>query len=261
MSWDRIRTQEWLLDGRRITIATAQIRDVQEFGETGLDRFTELEMRTFRDLKVDKRRWEWAAGRAAAKSAVAKVYGVTPADVEIEPNWTRKPFAKVDGVFIDRCISITHSGELALAAISDSNEPRIGIDIEQIENRPEGFKEEAFAPVERKELDNADEFVLEMWSRKESALKALGIGFGLPLHDIMIGPDGGAKLSAAGVNQLMLPPETTLMTHRLHLDTQFDKDYVLTICIMETQGSLEELLVETESIIESSIEIESQREA
>ena len=135
-----------------------------------------------------------------------KAFGVMPSDVEIEPNWTKRPFAKIDGIFIDHCITITHSGDLALAAVADSPVPKIGIDLERIEERTDGFLSEAFAPAELKELmDAEEESVSEMWSRKEAALKALGMGISATGIDkafqeieVTNGPSGKPSLLLTG---------------------------------------------------------------
>ncbi len=80
-----------------------------------------------------------------------------------------KPYAPCKKKF-----SISHSSELCAIAISDSE---IGLDVEKIE---EVFPSEAkmiFTEEERKWAEDCIERLYQLWTMKESVLKAVGMGF------------------------------------------------------------------------------------
>ncbi|KAJ55420.1 hypothetical protein ACMU_12040 [Actibacterium mucosum KCTC 23349] len=138
---------------------------------------------------TEKRRWEWLRGRAAAKDAVRAVTGLAfcPADVEVQPStddtppmigpswpesWGQAPL-----------ISISHSGEYAIAAAADATKyAGVGVDIERIVPRDEAFLATAFTTAERGYLAQAtsgadrDRLAAAMWCAKEAAGKAYGAG-------------------------------------------------------------------------------------
>jgi phosphopantetheinyl transferase len=140
---------------------------------------------------LDIRRTEWLFGRAAAKDAVRRLvkehYGIEvfPADVEIGQDADGRPFASLLGMGeseIVPSISIAHSDGLAVAIAGYCAEGQwLGIDIEQLRPRREGFQEIAFSKDELTLLDAfsgsaRDEWVTRLWCAKEAAAKALGKG-------------------------------------------------------------------------------------
>jgi len=150
------------------------------------------ERRQWRDLRgPDIRRTEWLFGRAAAKDAVRRLvkehYGIEvfPADVEIGQDADGRPFASLLGMGeseIVPSISIAHSDGLAVAIAGYCAEGQwLGIDVERLRPRREGFQEIAFSKDELTLLDAfsgsaRDEWVTRLWCAKEAAAKALGKG-------------------------------------------------------------------------------------
>lgn len=139
---------------------------------------------------VAKRRCEWLLGRAAAKDAVRRLLALrfglalAPADVEILPDAYGRP--EVHGAWRDRLglqpvVSIAHSGGVGVALAALDGRSFIGIDIEQLSTRSEGYATVAFAPQERQLVSGLDEearreWHLRMWCAKEAVGKALGRG-------------------------------------------------------------------------------------
>src|SRR5262249_46789619 len=110
----------------------------------------------FRRLRTpETRQLEWLAGRTAAKEAVQQLlrehYGLElrHADVEIAPDAQGRPL--VDGAWrnlVERppVVSIAHTAgwAVALAALDPSGRLRLGIDVERVRPRGEGFADLAF---------------------------------------------------------------------------------------------------------------------
>ena len=89
--------------------------------------------------------------------------------------------------------SLSHSGELALCALSASE---IGCDVETPRRCELALAERFFHPEESALLFSLPEgeqeaAFLRLWTLKESYLKAIGLGLALPLNAFRILPEGG----------------------------------------------------------------------
>ncbi|HEY1816137.1 MAG TPA: 4'-phosphopantetheinyl transferase superfamily protein [Kofleriaceae bacterium] len=89
-------------------------------------------------------------------------------------------------------VNVSHSGELALIAISDAG--AIGVDVEQV--RPlhdaRAFIKRFFSAAEAAEAGDELAAIFRTWCRKEALLKARGIGLVMPLAavDVRSSPPG-----------------------------------------------------------------------
>jgi 4'-phosphopantetheinyl transferase len=99
--------------------------------------------------------------------------------------------------------NVSHSGGLAMYAVSDLGE--IGIDIEQHREMDdvEGIAKRFFAPEEVWALEqlSAEErraAFFRCWSRKEAVVKAIGAGLSLPLDSFCVSIDDNPELSVQG---------------------------------------------------------------
>lgn len=119
------------------------------------------------------RRRSFVLGRAAARSLLAERLGVAPAQVPLR-------VADDGGVDVDGAalrVSITHSGEHAVAAVA----PRtVGIDLERIAPRHEGvlrflLHPDEYAAFDALPLDHTRSLIL-CWTLKEATLKAIRTG-------------------------------------------------------------------------------------
>lgn len=85
----------------------------------------------------------------------------------------------------------SHSGALALIAVSDSGP--IGVDVEQHHalHDPAAFARRFFTRDEAASVGNDPAALFRLWCRKEAWLKAQGVGLVLPLdHDVREAPPG-----------------------------------------------------------------------
>ncbi len=107
--------------------------------------------------------------------------------------------------------NLSHSGDLALIAISGRG--AVGIDIERLDRRIEhlDLAEQFFSPAERAalrslppEVDAITEGFFNAWTRKEAYLKATGHGITRGLHhfDVSLAPSEPAALLADRLDPL-----------------------------------------------------------
>jgi 4'-phosphopantetheinyl transferase len=87
------------------------------------------------------------------------------------------------------CFNLAHSGELALCAVARGPAHGIGVDVEYIRPIPEADQIAAsfFSDQERNRLeaiaaDQKEKMFLNIWTRKEAWVKAMGQGLTLPLR-------------------------------------------------------------------------------
>ncbi|MDB5039997.1 MAG: Beta-ketoacyl synthase [Candidatus Eremiobacteraeota bacterium] len=140
--------------------------------------------------RAPRGRRHWLMGRIAAKDAVRRwLWGrgagpLFPAEVSIVNDARGRPIVSVSGP-LPVCVSIAHSGDLAVA-IADA-EP-VGIDVEIVEHRDAGVEETALTAAEIALLDQVAfdaggdpqraraEAFTRFWAAKEAVSKAEGTG-------------------------------------------------------------------------------------
>jgi phosphopantetheine--protein transferase-like protein len=144
--------------------------------------------------KLKDRRMDWLFGRTTAKDAVRvwlKTYhGLPnseylgyPADIEIGEDDYGRPVPNggwLQNIGITPALSMSHANRMAVAIAGPPNQ-RLGVDIEQIREREEGFKTLAFTEGESAllnslEASTREEWMTRFWCAKESVGKALGRG-------------------------------------------------------------------------------------
>jgi phosphopantetheinyl transferase/acyl carrier protein len=161
---------------------------------------------------VEKRRLEWLLGRCVAKEAVRALLEknldlrLSPDEIEIVPDPYGRPlvsFAPLRAAAVrERCqpaVSIAHSQGAAVALAVLDPEALVGIDLESLTHRREGFEALAFSPDERGMLaalppELRQEWALRMWCAKEAVGKALGRGLSaglLAFHVTRVAAAGG----------------------------------------------------------------------
>lgn len=129
---------------------------------------------------------EWLAGRLAAKALVARQAGaLEPAAIEIWADEHGAPRVRFTdsarGAFEPPEISISHShGRVLAAAIPAAAGARVGVDIEAVAPRRDAFVRRILTARELDALaafeGRVEERVAVLWSLKEAAGKALGVG-------------------------------------------------------------------------------------
>ena len=133
-----------------------------------------------RRMLVPKRQNDFRLGRWTARQALAGCPGVPAGAIEVRAAAGGAPEVLIEGM-AGRCtISLSHAAGAAICALSPSG-AELGCDLELVEPRSAEFIETFFTEKERLviEASPADECALlntAIWTAKESALKALGVG-------------------------------------------------------------------------------------
>jgi len=163
----------------------------------GLVFLTQEEQRIYGSFRIDKRGREWLAGRIAGKESVTHFLDhhgihVTNNSIGILSRPSRAPYVVIDNEETENLnISISHSNEFAVAAVSGDGIIGLGVDIEIVKDRSKSFSRVAFTSGERESLERSagKEFPLlstMAYTLKEAVTKALGIGLSVNTHDVEI---------------------------------------------------------------------------
>jgi 4'-phosphopantetheinyl transferase len=139
-------------------------------------------------------RVRWMVARASLRTVLAKYIAADPRELRIEAGASGKP--RLAGVS-DSSIrfNISHSDNLALVAVSRGHE--VGIDVERVRDvrRLKAILDDFFSGPEQayvltREGEERTRAFFLLWSRREAAAKAAGVGlfealarFTLPLRD------------------------------------------------------------------------------
>jgi phosphopantetheinyl transferase len=147
-------------------------------------------------LEIPKRRQDRLAGRLAARAALTAFLpeeAARGARIAVRDEGLRlgQPYLPATASHPALELSISHAGERAIAAVGPG---RLGVDLEQVLPRDEGFAGLAFSPAERQGLPALGAhwrlpplFALTLqWCAKEAVLKWLGTGLRAPLQEVEV---------------------------------------------------------------------------
>jgi 4'-phosphopantetheinyl transferase len=140
--------------------------------------------------------WQLRADTTSPIEAVlARYLGLRPSLVRLRRSWTGKP--ELEGSPLH--LSLAHSGDVALVAVAGRT--AVGVDVELVRPGTDSWSlvPHALTRSERARLEalpgpSRSEAFLSMWTRKESLLKAVGVG--LALDPQLIELDGKTIVSA-----------------------------------------------------------------
>jgi 4'-phosphopantetheinyl transferase len=136
-------------------------------------------------FKALKRQVEWLAGRLAVKTLVTACLDarLAPGAITVAYEPHGAPYLPL---FPDHCLSITHAGRWAAAALSLDPARAVGIDIERrrIPTNP-AFLQLLLSDREQTALDGSDALALvRTWTLKEAYLKYIRQGFHRSLRQV-----------------------------------------------------------------------------
>lgn len=183
------------------------------------------ELALLRELKTEKRRKDWLAGRIAAKRAlrraIAEEKGRTLElnDIVVLNKPSGEPFCRLPGGLTAPHFSISHCSRGGLCGAARGI-GRIGVDWEMPVLQPENVFSFYTHPSERGNDRPSAETQMKLWTAKEAVFKFLGVGLSFDLRDIRI-PSGNPEIELHGRaqrrwRQLGAPP--IKMNHRSHAD-------------------------------------------
>lgn len=157
----------------------------------------------------DRRRFRVARG--ALRRILARYEACRPAELELTTESYGKPRLAAASVSGSVEFNLTHSGEIALLAVTAGR--CVGIDVEQRREVPEYERIAArmFSKAERQGLMELSEperaaAFLRVWTRKEAYLKAVGTGLFTPLDRFTV-PVGATAMPSVGVMDVVPDPE------------------------------------------------------
>jgi acyl transferase domain-containing protein/phosphopantetheinyl transferase len=161
--------------------------------------------RVVRGDDSSRERWrEYLFGRIALKDALRSRLRLPdttmpyPVEISCEHDEKGRPFVVGHGKLAKAlegvCVSLSHKGNEAVAIVADAP---VGIDIERIEDKDEGFLKTAFTEGERALLGDKPrpEAVIGFWVAKEACAKKTGEGFVASPHRFEVGAVRGDVLT------------------------------------------------------------------
>lgn len=170
-------------------------------------------------IRFTKRRNEFLTRRWTAKQAVANVLELDRSEaalsrVEVRHRRSGAPYATVDGTPAAVDISISDRAGWAVCLIGPPGSTpsgTLGIDLELVEPRTDGFVADFFTAAERALVAGlpdrraGDEVINLIWSAKEAALKVRQVGLRADTRTVEVDldgsrrPDGWTALTVHGV--------------------------------------------------------------
>jgi 4'-phosphopantetheinyl transferase len=151
--------------------------------------------------RIDEVRREFIVGRAALRILLAGYLGIEPRAVAFAYEERGRPILAQSQCANGLCFNLSNARVLALAAFTRGRQ--IGIDLESNKRRVElnDVAARFFAPSERTALfdlplDRQRQAFFNCWTRKESYLKARGMGLSRPLDRfaVSLAPGEPARL-------------------------------------------------------------------
>lgn len=177
----------------------------------------------------DKRR---GLGASVALDKALRDYGLKERDMEYELGERGKPFLRH---YPEIHFSISHSKDYAICSIGNEE---LGNDIEWVRNGKENVAKRFFAAEELEWIEKAPDYgekdrrLFQIWTIKESFLKATGFGISFPLKDFaaVITEDGKVLIRHAVndktyyIKEYMIPADS---------DTQ--PEYRIAVCSTDSE--------------------------
>jgi 4'-phosphopantetheinyl transferase len=163
---------------------------------TDLDWLSQEERLRFNAFTHAKRRGDWLLGRWTAKQLAARALEDERElrEIVILSAADGSPAVSIGGKPMFS-LSISHSNRHAFCALVD--EGALGVDIEQVAPRIEGFAEDYFTAAEQAlvaQSPQRDLLVTAIWSVKEAALKTLRLGLSVDTRAVTCRIEPGSPL-------------------------------------------------------------------
>ena len=161
--------------------------DFKELQDTCINWLPADELTRYRRFQLAQRRKEYLLGTMLIRTVLSEYAELLPGQWQFSKNEYGKPAPQIGLVQPDIFFNLSHSGDKLVLAVS--RHPDIGVDIER-SNRPRRVEKIAgryFSEAEIAALlklgkeDQLDRFY-ELWTLKESYIKARGMGLALPLQ-------------------------------------------------------------------------------
>jgi 4'-phosphopantetheinyl transferase len=146
-------------------------------------------------FKVEHGRRAFVVTRGALRTILGRYLSADPIALRFATGTAGKP--RLDPSSSLK-FNVSHSGEMALVAVT--READVGVDIEQIKARvrQEGVAQRVFTVAEREAIESEEDFYRH-WVAKEAFVKATGRGIAsLRSFEVLLDAPGGARLVHVG---------------------------------------------------------------
>jgi len=141
-------------------------------------------------------RHSYLAAHALTRSVLAALAGVQPRELHFEEGEYGRPELSAPRLAPPLRFNLSHTRGLVACAVA--LDQAVGVDVERISRRVEidQLARSVFSATERAELDELDDEAkrlrfFQLWTLKESYIKAVGRGLSLPLRSISVQFDAG----------------------------------------------------------------------
>jgi 4'-phosphopantetheinyl transferase len=154
-------------------------------------------MRFYRPADRDR----YVVGRGILRKILSAYLGLAPDEVRFVYNEYGKPFISDDQNLGALSFNLSHSNGIALYAVARGR--RVGVDIEymredfaSLEVAERFFSKDEFEALKAEPIDRRTKAFFNCWSRKESYIKAIGMGISYPLDGFTVSlvPDAAPAL-------------------------------------------------------------------
>jgi 4'-phosphopantetheinyl transferase len=142
-------------------------------------------------FRSDSDRERFRRCRCALRALISRYLEIPPSEIHFEYESSGKPRLEARQNEQQICFNLSHSGELAVAAVTAGH--RVGIDVERVRDQVDSkaIIERYFSARERSALLSLPEDVrtaafYACWTRKEALVKALGAGLSSPLANFSV---------------------------------------------------------------------------
>lgn len=152
------------------------------------------EIARYRAIKHGGDARDYLAAHVAAREAIGAYLGIHPQHVEFIRTYRRGRTTKplIGGARVD--FSLSHSRGLGIVALGEAG--LVGVDCEP---RTRPYHDRLFSRIladselrevsETGDAQRTREMMLTLWTRKEAALKALGVGLSIDPRNVVVEPD------------------------------------------------------------------------
>lgn len=167
--------------------------------EIGRDTLSTAERARAARFSFERDRARYVASHVALRSVLSAETSLTASGLMFETGPFGKPFLPAHPKLQ---FNLSHSGDVAVIACT--SETPVGVDVEVMRAMPDALDlarqhapaDEVTALQSRRDDDRLSAFFL-MWTRREACLKALGVGFSMPLKHFAVGV--GAEMTMVEV--------------------------------------------------------------
>ena len=197
------------------------------------------EKNRYNRYQSQRQREHFLFGRVLLKTILSKYIGCAPADLKLDIDTRGNPFVSSDNT-LSLTFNLSHSGNRVVFAVSKNQD--LGVDLELIKKERAILKiaERYFSTSETRELRNLPKAsqvkrFYELWTLKESVLKACGYGLSRGLSEIEFSFPASDKLVMHSA------PGNENLTHWQSWQIEEYKNFMLAVSIKSLDIKIENI--------------------